>query len=113
MQKQLAVISQIEAIEDKIRTLRATIKKDEDIINSVIVERFNLNIGKLSIIDNTRFFTTPFEKLSSNNYEIRDSVRYNKLQSIQKEILSNIDSYDVLDAYLLDASLTSAIASGL
>ena len=102
MQKQLAVISQIEPIEDKIRTLRATIKKDEDIINSVIVERFNLNIGKLSIIDNTRFFTTPFEKLSSNNYEIRDSVRYNKLQSIQKEILSNIDSYDVLDAYLLD-----------
>ena len=102
MQKQLAVISQIEAIEDKIRTLRATIKKDEDIINSVIVERFDLNIGKLSIIDNTRFFTTPFEKLSSNNYEIRDSVRYNKLQSIQKEILSNIDSYDVLDAYLLD-----------
>lgn len=102
LQKQLATIAQIEPIEDKIRALRATIKNDEDIINSVIIKKFNLDIAKLSIIDNTRFFTTPFEKLSSNNYEIRDSVRYNKLQAVQKEILSHIDSYEVLDAYLLD-----------
>jgi len=102
MQKQLAVIAQIEPIEDKIRALRATIKNDEDIINSVIINKFNLDISKLSTIDNTRFFTTPFEKLSSNNYEIRDSVRYNKLQAIKKEIISNIGSCEILDAYLID-----------
>ena len=97
------IISQkISILEPQICNLKNNIKTAEDIINSVIIKKFNLDIANLSIIDNTRFFTIPFERLSSNNYEIRDSVRYNKLQAIQKEILSHIDSYEVLDAYLLD-----------
>lgn len=93
---------EISILEPQICNLKKDIKSDEDIINSVIIKKFKLDIAKLSIIDNTRFFTTPFEKLSLSNYEIRNSVRFNKLQAIQKEILSNIDSYEVLDAYLLD-----------
>lgn len=101
-QDQLDAITRIEPIEDEIRSLRATIKKDEDIINSVIVQKFNLDKDKLSIIDDTRYFTTPFEKLSADNYEIRDSVRFNKLQAIQNEIISHIESFDVLDACLIE-----------
>lgn len=96
------ITQKISLLEPQICNLKQSIKSDEEIINSVIIKKFNLDIAKLSIIDSTRFFITPFEKLSSNNYEIRDSARYNKLQVIQKEILSNIDSYEVLDSYLLD-----------
>lgn len=97
------ILSQkISLIIPQINNLKRSIKSEEEIINSVIIKKFNLDVAKLSKIDNTRFFTTSFEKLSSNNYEIRDSVRYNKLQAIQDEILSSIDIYEVLDAYLLD-----------
>ena len=53
-QDQLDAITRIEPIEDEIRSLRATIKKDEDIINSVIVQKFNLdmiNCQLLMILD--------------------------------------------------------------
>ena len=96
------ITQRIRLIVPQINSLKRIIKSDEGIVNSVVTNRFNIDTEKLSIIDNTHCFTTPFEKLSSNNYDMRDSVRYNKLQAIQKEILSNIDSYDVLDAYLLD-----------
>ena len=96
------ITQRIRLIVPQINKLKRSIRSDEEIINSVIINRFNIDTEKLSIIDNTHFFTTPFEKLSSNNYDIRDSVRYNKLQAIQKEILSNIDNYDILDAYLLE-----------
>lgn len=85
----------------QISELKRRIKSDEEIINSVIRKQFSLDIERLSLIDNIHFFTTPFDKLSLNNYEIRDSVRYNKLIAIQKEILSNVECYEVLDAYLL------------
>ena len=101
MRKQFDTIAQIEPIEDKIRALRAAVRKDEDIINSVVVKKFNLDIAKLQAIDNTRFFTATLKSLSTGNYEIRDSVRYNKLQAIQKEILSSIGNCQTLDAYLL------------
>ncbi len=94
------ITQKICSLESQICNLKKSIKSDKEIIDSVIIERFNLDIAKLSKIDNTRCFITPFDKLSTGNYEIRDSVRYNKLQLIQKEILSNIDSYEVLDAYL-------------
>lgn len=97
-----SITQRIRILEPQICDLKKNIKSAEEIINSVIISKFKLDKEKLSLIDNARSFTTPFEKLSANNYEIRDSVRYNKLQAIQKEILSSIDSYEVLDAYLLD-----------
>ena len=92
----------ISLIVPQICKLKNSIKSDEEIINSVIISKFKLDTNKLRIIDNNRFFTTKIEKLALNNYEIRNSVRYNKLQAIQKEIISNIDSYDVLDTFLID-----------
>ncbi len=99
--EQLSFLSRIERIEESIQEQKHKIKNDDDIINDVIVDKFRLDRDALARIDNKCFFSVPFEQMSIGNTQIRSSVRYNKLQDIQEELLSHFDEYAALDAFLL------------
>lgn len=102
MEVQNEALSKIESIENKIKEHRTTLRKDQDIINSVIIRAFNLDIERLCRIDETHHFNFPFSMLSSSNYGIRDSVRYSKLQILEEAMLSHFGDFDSLDNFLCD-----------
>lgn len=99
---QKSALAKIIPIEKEIQRLKSALKADNDIINSVIVDFFKLDSHKLEEVDSLKYITQPFFKLSVDNYELRNSFRYNKLQLIQKEIISHYEFSCPLDEFLIN-----------
>ncbi len=98
---QKSIINRINPIEKKILKLKEFIRSDREIINSIIINAFNLDIDELNRLDNMKFHSVDFYELSEGGTELRNSVRFTKMKLIQHEMIRHYDEYAPLDEFLL------------
>lgn len=98
---QRSVLGQIEPIERQILKLKQSIKSERDIINSVIIKSFNLNVDALNELVFLKHLSVGINELSEGSAELRNSVRFAKLRLIQQEMWRCYQDCTIIDDYLL------------
>ncbi len=99
---QLSVISKIECIENRIKKIKHCAEGDQNVINKIVTNTFQLNIEKLKEIDSNKFFQISSNSIDTQNLYLRSSSRWNKLQLIQKEMFSSIDDSTSLGELMIN-----------
>lgn len=93
------LVSQIEPIEKKIKYLKAKITPPRAIINKVFAEAFGLDTEKTSKIEQEKYFFISND-ITSRNSNLRTSVRWNKIEPIQKILYENNPYINKLGKYI-------------
>lgn len=94
-------LAQIKPLETKLIDLKKRVLPDEDIINSVIIKSFNLDVSELRRLDELKVLSSNFNEITLSCTELRGSVRFAKMRLIQQAMIKRYEDYTKLDEYLL------------
>ena len=98
--QQISIIEKITPVENKIKQLKTTALKPLNAINLVFSNHFKINFDEIQEIDKTRVLSIPLSNVKINNSGLRSSLRWNKMQYIQKIIYSKIDCIETLGKHI-------------
>lgn len=98
--KQDQIVAQIEPIEKNITSLKAQIKQPQEVINKVFAIYFGFDIKKVNKAERTKFFSITND-ITYRNLYLRSSVRWHKIESIQKALYENNPHIDKLSRYII------------
>jgi type I restriction enzyme S subunit len=96
------LIKKITPIEQEIKTLKESKKDVLGIINEVFGEEFNIELEKIEEIDKKKTFSISLSDTYKRNSNLRNSLRWNKIQEIQKKLYSNISCINKLGNYIIE-----------
>ena len=91
---------QIQSIETEITDLKNSKLKPLDIINKVFGEAFGVSLDRVTELDKTNKLTVKFSNINTNNSNLRNGMRWNKMQFIQDKLYEKIDCIKVLGNYI-------------
>jgi type I restriction enzyme, S subunit len=97
---QKQIISQIKPIEKNIKKLKSQIKEPQEIINKVFAREFKLDLKKVEIADKSKYFSVD-NNVSFRNANLRSSVRWHKIEPIQKTMYANNPYIKKLGRFIL------------
>jgi type I restriction enzyme, S subunit len=97
-QNELAI--QIQPIETEITNLKESKLKPLDIINQVFGEAFDISMDFIDELDKTNKLIVKFSDIHKNNSNLRNGMRWNKMQFIQNKLYEKIDCVKVLGNYI-------------
>ncbi len=98
IQNELAFL--IQPIETEITTLKNSKLKPLAIINKVFGEAFNISLNLITELDKTNKLNVKFSDIHKNNSNLRNGMRWNKMQFIQDKLYEKIDCIKVLGNYI-------------
>lgn len=104
LKRQLEIVAQIQPIESEITHLKNIKQKPLDIINQVFAEAFGISLDTLKDLDETRRLNVSVSHLCRDNSNLRNGIRWSKMQFIQSELYKNIDCIKVLGNYILQSN---------
>jgi len=102
IERQNEIAEKVTPIEQEIKTLKESKKDILDIINEVFGEEFNIELEKIEEIDQKKTFSISLSDTYKRNSNLRNSLRWNKIQEIQKELYSNISCINKLGNYIIE-----------
>ena len=100
LNKQDQIIAQIEPIEKKIKELKAQITPPQEVINKVFAREFGFDLEKVNKIERVRYFSINTD-ISYRNFNLRSSVRWNKIKPIQEILYKGNPYIEKLGNYIL------------
>ena len=103
IEKQVNILKQTTPIEKDIDDLEHKSLTNLEVINSVFSTEFKVDIDRIDIINNKKMFSIPFNVLSYRNSNFRNSLRWNKIQEIQKELYKDVSCIDKLGNYIIES----------
>ncbi|MCZ7601622.1 MAG: restriction endonuclease subunit S [Melioribacteraceae bacterium] len=83
-----SITDKIESIETIVQSLKTTLKPTYSVINQVFAREFNFNIDRVSEVACVGEYNIAGDFVY-RNHNLRMSVRWNKIESIQKELYKN------------------------
>lgn len=98
--KQDHIVTQIEPIEKKIKELRAQITPSQEAINQVFARAFEFDLKKVNSIEKIKYFSITND-LTFRNVNLRSSVRWNKIEPIQKVLYEKNKYVEKLGKYII------------
>ncbi len=102
IEKQNEIVDKVTPIEQEIKVLKESKKDILGIINDVFGEEFNIELNKIEEIDKKKVFSISLKDTYKRNYNLRNSLRWNKIQEIQKVLYSKISCIEKLGNYIIE-----------
>jgi len=100
IEKEDYINDQIEPIEKKIKELKKEIKQPQEVINKVFTREFGFDIKKVNKVEQTKFFSITND-ITYRNLYLRSSVRWHKIEPIQKVLYKNNPHIEKLGRYIV------------
>lgn len=100
IEKQKDILKLVKPIEDNINELNFTKRSISDLINEVFSTSFNINLQELKAMDISKNLNVNFGSVSTSNFNLRSSFRWNKLQYVQSCLYNNLDCLERLGKYI-------------
>lgn len=94
------IVALIEPIEKNITSLKAQIKQPQEVINKVFAIYFGFDIKKVNKAERTKFFSITND-ITYRNLCLRSSVRWHKIEPIQKVMYKNNPYINKLSRYIV------------
>lgn len=101
LEKQRYAISLIQPIEKKIRKLKETLTRPEEIIDSILSSEFEIDVTELQAIDAKKIIHLRLSEFDKNNINGRFSYRWNKAVAIQESLISSVSCCKKLANYIV------------
>ncbi len=102
IEKQNEIASKITPIEQGIKKLKESKKVTLEIINDVFSKEFKIDLNLIDEIDRKKTFLVSLNNVSDRNSNLRNSLRWNKIQEIQKALYSKINCIDKLGNHIIE-----------
>lgn len=94
------IVVQIEPIEMKIKELKAQIKEPQELINEIFAREFRFDLDQVNEIEQIKYFSIT-SNIGFRNANLRSSVRWNKIEPIQKVLYKNVHCIEKLRKYII------------
>jgi len=98
--KQDKIIVELRPIEAKIQKLKGSVKDPQLVINKILSREFNFDIEEVNNIEKIRYFSISND-FGFRNSNLRSSVRWSKIESIQKFLYKNNPYIEKLGKYII------------
>jgi len=98
--KQNQIVSQIKPIEKKIKKLKTQIISPQEVFNKIFAKEFKFDLKEISNIEKIKYFSVS-NNITYRNFNLRSSVRWNKIKPIQKVLYKNNPYIEKLSKYIL------------